>query len=145
MIRGKKNYLPPCQLVMGFGFLFKLTDECVEKHKNERARRTLGENEDDRAPAVEEVTKKLEEDIPIVSSEDELDDEDQFPDTHVDICVDNATNKIKLRTMSETSQDAVNKEETEDTFVVSSGLPRSLPSAQKIKNQNKKKATGKFL
>lgn len=41
MIRGKKNYLPPSQLVLGFGFLFRLTEDCVEAHKNERVRRHL--------------------------------------------------------------------------------------------------------
>jgi len=29
MIRGKKNYLPPCHLIMGFSFLFKLDDSSV--------------------------------------------------------------------------------------------------------------------
>ena len=42
MVRGKKNYLPQTQLVLGFGFLFKLSDECIEKHKNERQRRLPG-------------------------------------------------------------------------------------------------------
>ncbi|PIK48438.1 putative nuclear export mediator factor NEMF [Apostichopus japonicus] len=36
MIRGKKNYLPPVQLMMGFGFLFKVEDTCVWRHKGER-------------------------------------------------------------------------------------------------------------
>ena len=36
MIRGKKNYLPPSPLVMGFGFLFKLDDACVANHLGER-------------------------------------------------------------------------------------------------------------
>jgi predicted ribosome quality control (RQC) complex YloA/Tae2 family protein len=29
MIRGKKNYLPPCHLIMGFSFLFKLDDSSI--------------------------------------------------------------------------------------------------------------------
>ncbi|KAI1299969.1 Nuclear export mediator factor Nemf [Halotydeus destructor] len=36
MIRGRKNYLPLSQLILGFGFLFKLDDESAEKHENER-------------------------------------------------------------------------------------------------------------
>ncbi|XP_066585470.1 ribosome quality control complex subunit NEMF homolog [Prorops nasuta] len=36
MIRGKKNYLPPCQLVMGLGFLFRLEESSIERHKDER-------------------------------------------------------------------------------------------------------------
>ena len=46
MIRGKKNYLPPCQLIMGLGFLFRLEDSSIERHKNERRVRTLEEGED---------------------------------------------------------------------------------------------------
>ena len=41
MIRGKKNYLPPSHLILGFGILFKLGDESLEAHKNERKVRTL--------------------------------------------------------------------------------------------------------
>ena len=32
MIRGKKNYLPPSPLVMGFAFLFKLDESCAAGH-----------------------------------------------------------------------------------------------------------------
>ena len=33
MIRGKKNFLPPCHLILGLSFLFKLEDSSVERHK----------------------------------------------------------------------------------------------------------------
>ncbi|KAG2177194.1 hypothetical protein INT43_007851 [Umbelopsis isabellina] len=36
MIRGKKNYLPPVQLVYGFGYLFKLDDSSLGNHIKER-------------------------------------------------------------------------------------------------------------
>ncbi|XP_059815277.1 ribosome quality control complex subunit NEMF-like isoform X2 [Hypanus sabinus] len=36
MIRGKKNYLPPSYLMMGFGFLFKVDEQCVWRHVGER-------------------------------------------------------------------------------------------------------------
>ncbi|XP_075138701.1 ribosome quality control complex subunit NEMF isoform X2 [Leptodactylus fuscus] len=36
MIRGKKNFLPPSYLMMGFGFLFKVDEPCVWRHKGER-------------------------------------------------------------------------------------------------------------
>ncbi|XP_064403966.1 ribosome quality control complex subunit NEMF-like isoform X2 [Halichondria panicea] len=36
MIRGKKNFLPPCQLVLGFGFLFRVDDSCIANHLHER-------------------------------------------------------------------------------------------------------------
>ncbi|CAG5114692.1 unnamed protein product, partial [Candidula unifasciata] len=36
MIRGRKNFLPPSYLIYGFGFMFKLEDGSVERHKGER-------------------------------------------------------------------------------------------------------------
>lgn len=36
MIRGKKNYLPPSHLIVGFGFLFKLDEDSIERHLEER-------------------------------------------------------------------------------------------------------------
>ncbi|VAI28429.1 unnamed protein product [Triticum turgidum subsp. durum] len=43
MIRGKKNFLPPHPLVMGFGILFRLDESCLASHLNER--RIRGEDE----------------------------------------------------------------------------------------------------
>ncbi|CAL1267643.1 unnamed protein product [Larinioides sclopetarius] len=40
MIRGKKNYLPPAYLIMGFGFMFKLDEESVKNHLNERCEKS---------------------------------------------------------------------------------------------------------
>lgn len=36
MIRGKKNFLPPAQLVYGFGLLFKIAEESIPRHLHER-------------------------------------------------------------------------------------------------------------
>ncbi|TNN14970.1 Nuclear export mediator factor Nemf isoform 2 [Schistosoma japonicum] len=36
IIRGKKNYLPPCPFDYGFGIMFKLHEDSVFKHKGER-------------------------------------------------------------------------------------------------------------
>ena len=36
MIRGKKNYLPPCYLVYGFGFVFRVDEDSIHRHKDER-------------------------------------------------------------------------------------------------------------
>lgn len=43
MIRGKKNFLPPHPLVMGFGLLFRLDESSLASHLNER--RVRGEDE----------------------------------------------------------------------------------------------------
>ncbi|KAI9152530.1 hypothetical protein H9P43_009322 [Blastocladiella emersonii ATCC 22665] len=39
MIRGKKNVLPPSQLVYGLGIVFRLDEESVDGHRGERASR----------------------------------------------------------------------------------------------------------
>jgi predicted ribosome quality control (RQC) complex YloA/Tae2 family protein len=43
MIRGKKNFLPPSPLIMGFGILFRLDESSLGSHLNER--RVRGEEE----------------------------------------------------------------------------------------------------
>lgn len=43
MIRGKKNFLPPHPLVLGFGLLFRLDESSLGSHLNER--RVRGEDE----------------------------------------------------------------------------------------------------
>ncbi len=41
MIRGKKNFVYPSKMEMGCILLFKLNDECLEKHANDRKKKTL--------------------------------------------------------------------------------------------------------
>lgn len=45
MIRGKKNFLPPHPLVMGFGLLFRIDESSLASHLNERRVRTTEEEE----------------------------------------------------------------------------------------------------
>jgi hypothetical protein len=69
MIRGKKNFLPPCHLVLGLSFLFKLEDESVARHKGER--RVFGLNEDN-----DELRESYNDENELVAEgENELDDE----------------------------------------------------------------------
>jgi hypothetical protein len=46
MVRGKKNFLPPQGLVMGFGFMFKLEEGCIGHHTGERAVRGYDEEDE---------------------------------------------------------------------------------------------------
>ncbi|XP_047467806.1 ribosome quality control complex subunit NEMF-like [Mugil cephalus] len=54
MIRGKKNFLPPSYLIMGFGFLFKVDEQSVFRHRGERKVKTVEED-------MEEVTSRASE------------------------------------------------------------------------------------
>ncbi|KAG5857488.1 hypothetical protein ANANG_G00019980 [Anguilla anguilla] len=44
MIRGKKNFLPPSYLMMGFGFLFKVDEQSLWRHRDERKVKTVEED-----------------------------------------------------------------------------------------------------
>ncbi|KAG0577183.1 hypothetical protein KC19_5G137000 [Ceratodon purpureus] len=56
MVRGKKNFLPPNPLVMGFGLLFRLDDSSIAAHLNER--RVRGEGEEGEVPSSKVVTEE---------------------------------------------------------------------------------------
>lgn len=78
MIRGKKNFLPPSQLTMGFGFLFKLEDDSVGRHREDRRVRDLSEpsiveNRDE----VDSIADSVEEVEINVEDGESSDDEDQ--------------------------------------------------------------------
>lgn len=60
IIRGKKNYLPLSNLVLGFGFLFRLGEESIDRRKEDRAQRALSnphQNMQDEEPKAEEEGK----------------------------------------------------------------------------------------
>lgn len=76
MIRGKKNYLPASHLIMGFGFIFKLDEESLERHAGERA---ISQTE---LPVVEDAQEEIE--LPI---EDD-DDGETFKDAPVENLVE---------------------------------------------------------
>ncbi|XP_063039694.1 ribosome quality control complex subunit NEMF-like [Engraulis encrasicolus] len=61
MIRGKKNFLPPSYLIMGFGFLFKVDDDSVFRHKGERKVKTVEEEMEDVAASAAELLEEGEE------------------------------------------------------------------------------------
>ncbi|XP_025157417.1 nuclear export mediator factor NEMF homolog isoform X2 [Harpegnathos saltator] len=59
MIRGKKNYLPPSQLIMGLGIMFRLEENSIERHKDERKVKAVGE-ESENVDSVIEDDKEIE-------------------------------------------------------------------------------------
>ncbi|KAH6927814.1 hypothetical protein HPB50_008950 [Hyalomma asiaticum] len=92
MIRGKKNYLPPSYLIMGFGFLYKLDDESIERHRGERkVRVTEDETEASTEPPEEgpelEMSDESDSEKGSVKGDGDADstkdDGELFPDTVV--------------------------------------------------------------
>ncbi|CAG8474247.1 7195_t:CDS:10 [Acaulospora morrowiae] len=58
MIRGKKNFLPPVQLVYGYGLLFRLDEQSVPNHLHERRPLSIEEEAVERKQAMNKVKKK---------------------------------------------------------------------------------------
>lgn len=80
MIRGKKNYLPPASLIMGFGFMFKLDEESIENHLNERCEKSETESE----YAISEVSEDFTEETKSEKSEDAKTEEVEQSDVEDD-------------------------------------------------------------
>ncbi|GBP78961.1 Nuclear export mediator factor NEMF homolog [Eumeta japonica] len=60
MIRGRKNYLLPQHLMLGFSFMFRLEDSCIERHKDERRPFVAGDDNSDVTS-----TQEHDEEIPV--------------------------------------------------------------------------------
>ncbi|XP_039964722.1 nuclear export mediator factor NEMF homolog [Bactrocera tryoni] len=141
MIRGKKNFLPSCHLIMGLSLLFKLEDSFVERHRGERKLRTfeeeqheleeqeqrlkeLGLNEDVEINLDEEPeqSEKSQEDLKAKQLEtvdenaedtDSSEDSTNFPDTQVKI--EHDTGRITVRTDSVVESTTENAEHAKTT------------------------------
>ncbi|KAM0719307.1 hypothetical protein Q7P37_005212 [Cladosporium fusiforme] len=75
MIRGKKNFLPPAQLLLGFAVMFQVSEESKARHFKNR----LGEGG---APTREQALEKevIEEIAQEQAGGDDSDEDDEFPD-----------------------------------------------------------------
>lgn len=150
MIRGKKNYLPPCQLVMGFGFLFRLEESSIERHKDERKVKVIDDEsehtesvtEDDREieligdsdedeqpedknclnPIQEESKSDLikEEDEANRDTSDEEDNRSQFPNTQIKINLTGS--KVKLHVESNHSS-KISQQNSDDVIYLGDDKP----------------------
>ncbi|KAM6273504.1 ribosome quality control complex subunit NEMF [Porphyrio hochstetteri] len=58
MIRGKKNFLPPSYLMMGFSFLFKVDESCVWRHREERKIKVQDEDLETVASSASELVSE---------------------------------------------------------------------------------------
>lgn len=106
VIRGKKNFLNPSQLVMGFAILFKVDESCAGKHRHERGVRTsegLDVSPKSRTvhalgdASMAELSEAVEVNVPARTSEDsdepdgrneQQEDEDEEDDDELDIVGD---------------------------------------------------------
>ncbi|XP_041969362.1 nuclear export mediator factor NEMF homolog isoform X1 [Aricia agestis] len=76
MIRGRKNYLHTDHLQLGFSFLFRLEDSCIERHRDER--RCIAA--DEMSDVTSQQTEVEEDQEIVVSDDDEQSDKENSPD-----------------------------------------------------------------
>lgn len=149
MIRGKKNFLPPCHLILGLSFLFKLEDSSVERHKGERKVRKLEDDlasiateEDheidiessDESESQEELLKEVEKKLEIIEE-----NSSDFPDTQIKF--EHSTGKIDIvkdvKSQQNVSDDG--QQEEEEGTIIHAGSMRTKKVEYKLKPQKKQK------
>ncbi|KAH7311886.1 putative nuclear export mediator factor Nemf [Rhexocercosporidium sp. MPI-PUGE-AT-0058] len=80
MISGKKNFLPPAALLLGFGVLFQISEDSKTRHNKHRLQDDTPAASDHVEPTVVEEANELDDDegsIPDDYQESEADDEDR--------------------------------------------------------------------
>lgn len=162
MIRGKKNFLPPCHLVLGLSFLFKLEESSVERHRGERRVRKFdddvasvmteneqlesineeeipigsdGEDSDEKEPLAEAAEKVSIDDIPEEQNEapeSDKESEAEFPDTHVK--VEHTTGQVEVQQDPKLER-MMSEEHQEETLI--QAAPLKVKKFEKKLNQKK--------
>ena len=150
MIRGKKNFLPPSQFVLGLSFLFRLEDDSKERHKGERKTAT---NADDLAVVDESEQSKNEVEIEVLDESDEDDagevelpdetgttseeeDHSAFPDTHIKIQHFAGT---KVNVTVEPTRNDTSIVGSEGVVFLGDGKPVVLQPRSRVNSENKSK------
>lgn len=157
MIRGKKNFLPPCHLVLGLSIMFNLEESSIPRHANERGVRVYDDSD-----------RRIESEIGSIASEsvnagdaqsdkndieleinEESDDaaepnELQFPDTHVKIPVlssqmSQMSVESSISRIAEEANDSAHEEENTIILPDAQQAPRKNRIISKANKVNKKK------
>lgn len=151
MIRGKKNYLPPCQLIMGLGFLFRLEESSIERHLGERKVKVHDDDKDYTTTELE-TDDKDEEIILDDDSDDGLDpiketaqeeasesEDDEgkslFPDTQIKIDLTGPKPKLLVDKTTLMAEDKNENADDDDVVYLGDDKPVLLkPSSRKSSN-----------
>lgn len=129
LIRGKKNYLPPSNLIYGFGILFKVDETCIHKHQDERKVISINsvQSEDSESVTAESLSSELDTELQIDSdggaTDDEEDEENKITENEFSM-----TTSVKIEEKSVISE-AVNSSDGGD---VASSSEQSLLASQQL-------------
>ncbi|XP_038612268.1 nuclear export mediator factor NEMF [Tachyglossus aculeatus] len=77
MIRGKKNFLPPSYLMMGFSFLFKVDEACVWRHRGERKVKVQDEDMEAVTSSTSELVSEETEPLDVADGDDSSSEEEK--------------------------------------------------------------------
>lgn len=142
MIRGKKNFLPPCHLILGLSVMFKLEESSVARHAGERCVRNFDEKSDkktevDNESQMQEIPEENVEE-PEENPDDDSDDSSdndgvKFPDTHVNIgsLSTQVSTESNLRTRL-SSLDLQNDDDGEEEGAIIHAAPQQMPRKNRI-------------
>nr|XP_033338960.1 nuclear export mediator factor NEMF homolog [Megalopta genalis] len=165
MIRGKKNYLPPCQLIMGLGFLFRLEESSMERHKDERRVRIIDDESDHAESTIEEdkeieligdsdeeeqaeekndlnpIQEESKEDLEAEktninqNASDEDENTSQFPDTQIKIDISGS----KMRLHIDKNETRTSENSDENVIYLGDNKPILINTVNKKKSSDKDK------
>ncbi|MCJ1463632.1 hypothetical protein MMC07_002240 [Pseudocyphellaria aurata] len=100
-IRGQKNFLPPAQLILGFGAMFRVSEKSKARHLKHRLRDTVATN---KLNSEGEKHSSLSSPAEIEES-NEIDDEADHSDSPVDLESEHEDNPAEMPTIREPSVD----------------------------------------
>ncbi|XP_021796876.2 nuclear export mediator factor NEMF isoform X2 [Papio anubis] len=116
MIRGKKNFLPPSYLMMGFSFLFKVDESCVWRHRGERKVRVQDEDMETLASCTGElISEEMEQLDGGDTSSDEDKEEHETPPVEVEPMTQVNQEDITVQSgRDELNEELIQEESSED-------------------------------
>jgi predicted ribosome quality control (RQC) complex YloA/Tae2 family protein len=127
MIRGRKNYLPPQQLVMGIAWLFRLEEESIKGHLGERAVR-LDLLENGGGDGGESIVEEIIEDEEVEVEEEQNDAAEGSKKSAFDAFMDSSVDTLQQQqTSSVSASGAAGSSKMEATFD-RYGLADALPT-----------------
>lgn len=134
MIRGKKNFLPPVQLVYGFGYLFKLDESSIGNHvsekRSEEQQQALEKEAKDEARNEAKDEPEAQEKVPELQekeTEDAISDKDDDGMSGQD---GSAGSSVKQGDDASESEEDQEEEEEEDESSDSSDDEEAFPDTQ---------------
>ncbi|KXL47776.1 hypothetical protein M433DRAFT_110466 [Acidomyces richmondensis BFW] len=102
MIRGKKQFLPPAQLLLGFAIMFRISEESKARHVKHRLQ--INDTPLLATPGLTDAETAAESSI--AGADDKEDEDDEFPDAHPGpVIVDEGDEKTGAKQVPDSEED----------------------------------------